>query len=103
LAEPFVVHLRDWYVNRRFQPADEFMSSYADWLPILKQLFMAGNYLEIFGFVQWVLRHHAKPHRLEINVEEAFRASRAAYALFDNDTIMPIGSDAERETSPGLS
>jgi hypothetical protein len=64
---------------------------------------MAGNYLEIFGFVQWVLRHHAKPHRLEINVEEAFRASRAAYALFDNDTIMPIGSDAERETSPGLS
>jgi hypothetical protein len=59
---------------------------------------MAGNYLEIFGFVQWVLRHQAKPHQLEINVEEALRTSRAAYGVFDTDTIVPIGSDAERET-----
>jgi hypothetical protein len=98
LAGPFVVLLRDWHVNRRFQPADEFMPSCADWLPILKQLFMAGNYLEIFGFVQWVLRHQVKPHRLEINVEEALRTSRAAYGVFDTDTIVPIGSDPERET-----
>jgi hypothetical protein len=45
-----------------------------------------------------VLRHEEKPYRLEIEVAEALRASRAAYAVFDNDTIVPIGSDTERET-----
>jgi hypothetical protein len=59
---------------------------------------MEGDYLRIFGFVQWVLRHEAKPPGLETDIETTLRESRAAYALFDNDTIIPIGSDAERET-----
>lgn len=59
---------------------------------------MEGDYLRIFGFVQWVLRHAAKPYELEIEVERSLRESRAAYALFEGDTIIPVGSDAERET-----
>jgi hypothetical protein len=58
---------------------------------------MEGDYIEVYGFIQWALRHRAKPYRLEIEVDEALRVSRAAYAVFDNDTIVPIGSDAERE------
>jgi len=50
------------------------------------------------GFVEWVLRHEKKPPRLEIYVENALLESRAAYGLFDYDTIVPIGSDADRET-----
>jgi hypothetical protein len=45
-----------------------------------------------------VLRHEAKPYQLETKVEDALRVSRAAYAVFDGDTIIPIGSDAERGT-----
>jgi hypothetical protein len=56
------------------------------------------HYTKLFGFVQWVLRHEEKPYQLEIAVDDALRASRAAYAVFDNDTIIPIGSEAERET-----
>jgi hypothetical protein len=77
---------------------DEFTSSFDDWLEDLKGLFWEGDYLRIFGFLQWVLRHEEKPYRLEIEVAEALRASRAAYAVFDDDTIIPIGSDTERET-----
>jgi hypothetical protein len=90
--------LRDWHVTRRFKAADDFSNSNAYWTNELKLMFIGGDYLTIFGFVQWVLRHDAKPYGLEIEVEGALRASRAAYAVFDDDTIIPIGSDPERET-----
>jgi hypothetical protein len=95
VQEPFLSLLRDWHVKRCFKAADEFTSSFEYWLEELKGVFMEGDYLKIFGFVQWALRHGDKPYRLEIEVDDALRESRAAYALFDNDTIIPIGSDAE--------
>jgi hypothetical protein len=61
-------------------------------------MFMGGDYVTVFGFIQWVLRHDAKPYGLEIEVDGALRESHAAYAVFEDDTIIPIGSDAERET-----
>lgn len=98
LEGPFAQCLYYWHVACCFQAADEFTLSYDYWLNELKSIFKEGDYLEIFGFVQRVLRHDAKPYELEIEVEDALRASRAAYAVFDGDTIIPIGSDAERET-----
>ena len=97
LSEPIVTLLYEWHVKRQFKAADEFSPNYLDWVEKLKPVFMEGDYVEIFGFVQWALRHPFKPDQLEIEVDEALRASRAAYALFDRDTIVPIGSDAERE------
>ena len=52
----------------------------------------------MLGFVQWFLRHGKKPSELEIQVDDALLTSVAAYALFEGDTNVPIGSDAERET-----
>jgi hypothetical protein len=98
LQGPFVQLLYNWHVTRCFRPADEFGRTSAYWTDELKSIFMAGDYLAIFGFVQWVLRQPEKPHQLEIEVEDALRASRTSYAVFDGDTIVPIGSDAERET-----
>jgi len=90
--------LYDCYIERWHLAADEFTTSFDYWTEQLKTVFMEGDYLKIFGFVQWVLRHEEKPPGLETYIETALRESRAAYALFDNDTIIPIGSDAERET-----
>jgi hypothetical protein len=98
VQEPFLSLLYDWHVTRCFNAADEFTSSCAYWLEELKSVFMQGDYLKTFGFVQWVLRHDKKPYRLEIGIDDALQARRAAYAVFDGDTIIPIGSDAERET-----
>jgi hypothetical protein len=90
--------LYDWHVIRCFEPADEFVPSYEYWLDELKPLFMEGHYTKVFGFLQWVLRHETKLYGLDIGVDVALRESRAAYSLFENDTIIPIGSDAERES-----
>jgi hypothetical protein len=90
--------LLDWHVEHCFKAADDFSSKTSRWTDELKSIFMECDYIAIFGFVQWVLRHQQKPHMLERAVEAALRASRAAYAVFDDDTIIPIGSDAERET-----
>jgi hypothetical protein len=98
LQGPFVQLLRDWHVTRCFKAADEFSDGSGYWTNELKSIFMGGDYVAIFGFVQWVLRHDAKPHQLEIEIEDALRVSQAAYAVFDGDTIVPVGSDPERET-----
>jgi hypothetical protein len=98
LDEEFVQVLYDWHVGRCFRAADEFKPSYEYWVEELKPLFLQGHYTKVFGFVEWVLRHEYKPHELEIDLTNALRKSRAAYAVFDGDTIIPIGSDAERET-----
>jgi hypothetical protein len=98
LKGPLVQLLRDWHVEQRFRAADEFTSMHEWWVKELRSIFMNGDYLQIFGFAQWVLRHKAKPYRLEIEVGDALRKSRAAYAILDGDTIIPVGSDAEAAT-----
>jgi predicted metal-binding protein len=64
----------------------------------VKAIFQYGEYSEILGFLQCVLRQANCPHDLPDNVEATLRLSRAAYSVIDRDTIIPIGSDAERET-----
>jgi hypothetical protein len=98
LSGPVVRLLHDWHVKRCCRAADEFIPVYRVWLAEPKPIFMNGSYIESFGFVQWVLRHPAKPYNLDVEVDEALRTSRAAYAVFDRDTIVPVGSNAERET-----
>jgi hypothetical protein len=98
VQEPFLSLLYDCYVERWHRAADEFTSSFDYWIEELKSVFMKGDYIRVLGLVEWVLRHEMKPPRLEIDIENALLESRAAYALFDHDTIVPIGSDAQRET-----
>jgi hypothetical protein len=88
----------DWHVTHQFKADDDFSDQTKRWINEVKLIFTYGDYIRIFGFIQWVLRHPNKPTMLEIPVEAALRASRAAYAVIDGDTIIPIGSDAERET-----
>jgi hypothetical protein len=95
---PVLSLLYDYHVGRLHLAADEFTSSTEYWTRKLKSIFMDGDYLGIFGCVQWVLRHKAKPIGLEIEIETALRLSGAAYGLFDKATIIPTGTDAERET-----
>src|SRR5215469_17820581 len=73
----FIQVLKDWHVVRSFRPADEFIPKYQSCLIQMKPIFMEGDYLQVLGFVQWLLRHPAKPYELEIEVGNALRASRA--------------------------
>jgi hypothetical protein len=51
---------------------------------------MEGDYTKIFGFVQWVLRHEAKPYEFEMEVSNALRICRAA-CVFRSNVITDSG------------
>jgi hypothetical protein len=85
-----------YYVDRRHRPADEFNS--VKFMEELKATFLGANYIGVLGFIQWILRRQEQSSKLHEYVEAALRESRAAYRVFDRDTIVPIGSDAEGET-----
>jgi hypothetical protein len=90
--------LRRKHVYRDLRPHDEFPMIRLSVRSEVKQLIINENYLQVFGLLQWMLRQPEIPQRLHEDIEDALRQSRAAYAVFDRDTIIPVGSDAERET-----
>jgi hypothetical protein len=75
--------------------ADEFDNLHDLLMPPTKAIFTKGNYIEVLGFTQWVLRHPSCPYGLASAVDEALEASHAAYRVIDEDTIAPIGSEEE--------
>jgi hypothetical protein len=90
------------HVDRDHQPLDEFSFLKESLVRRVKTIILEKDYIQIFGFVQWVLRNPHLPERfgeppLHKLIEDALHKCRAAYAVFDRDTIVPIASEAERE------
>jgi hypothetical protein len=98
VVKPFSNLLYDLHVERWCRPADEFTSSLENWVTELKPVFYVGDYIQIFGLTQWMLRHRLQPDRLPEDLNYALHITQTAYAVFDRDTIIPIGSAAERDT-----
>ncbi len=92
-VNPWHSILYNEYVRRQFQPADEF--EFYQRVHVTKNTILYGTYLEVFGLVQWVLRDPNCPAGLADQLADVLRESRAAYAVFDGSTIIPVGSDAE--------
>jgi len=87
----------DFHVRRSHRMADDFDTSmYRVSLP-LKAVFQEGEYGQVFGLVQWLLRHPNCPTGLAGEVAAVLEECRSAYSLVDGDTIVPKGSDAETE------
>jgi hypothetical protein len=57
-----------------------------------------GDYLEVFGFLQFALRHPLCPSDLPDAIEHALRCGRAAYRVLDRTTFVPVASDHDAET-----
>lgn len=83
------------YVDRRM--ADEFENHVKLHVETTKRIFKEGDYLEIFGWLQHVLRANP-PYQFEEQIDRALRYGRAAYRVLDKKTIVPVGSDAELDT-----
>jgi hypothetical protein len=98
LTEPWDRIFREKHVFRDHKPADEFRNRADHLVAELKTIFFYSEYFQVLGFVQWVLRQSNRPYDLDQQVDVALRRSRAAYPVLDRYTIIPIGSDAERET-----
>ncbi len=77
--------------------ADEFTTVFDASHKEIKKIFASGDYVQIFGFVQWLLRRPDCPIRSR-DVQKMLKHSRAAYRLLDDGkTFVPISDDTERE------
>jgi hypothetical protein len=94
LGSAWTAILRDWFVHHEHGFADEFSHVLEDWLAPLKAKFVRRNYLEIFEFVQFTIRHPEAPYNFEGRVANALSQSRAAYFV-DGTTIFPKASVEE--------
>lgn len=98
IGEPWVTILYEWHVSHEHKMADEFSSSFVDVAKQVKTIFVSGDYVRVFEFVQWVIRHRSRPGKFEAQVDRVLDQGRAAYRVLDGRTIFPVGSDAERQT-----
>jgi hypothetical protein len=97
LRAPWDALLRDMYSFRyhRFT----FVNKADDLIQEVQHIFEHGSYLEVLGWLQWVLRDPNRPPGFDREIEMALRFGRAGYRLLDDSkTIVPFGSDAELET-----
>lgn len=78
-------------------PSDEFKTSAHAHEDKIKLTILRGNYALALGWIQWVIRHRLCPQTLRAAVKTTLEEGRAAYRLVE-DTIVPIGSEAELKT-----
>jgi hypothetical protein len=88
--------LRYRHIYKLHKPADEFSNTYKAVCAELKPLIWSGNYVEVLGFLQLVIRHQDCPPLFARMVNACLETTHVAYRVVD-ETIVPIGSEAEIE------
>jgi hypothetical protein len=78
--------------------ADDFKNHASSLILHIKQIFSNGEYHEVFGFLQYVLRHRNRPANFSAQINQALTYGRAAYRVLDGNTIIPISSETEMLT-----
>lgn len=95
VTTPWLGILYDKHVRRDFALADEFTHAFSDQKEALRAIIVDGDYVQVLGFLQWLIRHQACPPDLPAEIDYVLQDVRAAYRVADSDTIIPIGSEAE--------
>jgi hypothetical protein len=96
--EPWSQILRNMHTHRDHAMADDFVNEVRILVPKIRQIFEHGDYVAVFGWLQWVLRRPQCPTSFSEYIGAALRNGHAAYRVLERKTIVPIGSDAEFET-----
>jgi hypothetical protein len=90
--------LRTMHVVRYHLMIDDFTASWSTQRKAVKRIFEKGSYLEIFGFLQWVMRFPTPPDNFAKVIDQRLSVCRAAYRVVNGDTITPISSPEEKHT-----
>ncbi|QIG91834.2 AbiJ-NTD4 domain-containing protein [Bradyrhizobium sp. 6(2017)] len=98
LDTPWSTILRDEHVYRKHRMVDGFVNNAKVLVQQTRQTFEAGNYADVFGWLEFVIRHPSCPHKFAESIENILRNCRAAYRVVDRTVICPIGSDTEHAT-----
>jgi hypothetical protein len=95
---PWSTILRHMHTDRYHRMEDEFVDTFKVVVAETKEIFQEGNYVAVFGWLQWVFRRQACPSQFPQQIDAALRIGHAAYRLIERTTIVPVGSDAELAT-----
>lgn len=98
LSGDWITILRDKHVRHDHKMVDEFENNFGRLSRDIKQIFVHGTYIEVFGWLQFVLRHPKCPYQFADKVNAALKSGRSAYRVLGRTTIVPIASDAEKVT-----
>ena len=90
--------LYDKHVFRDHLMVDDFDNVARVLIDGIKVIFTKGDYISIFGFLQYVLRHPDCPYEFSNKLSWALQRSGAAYSILDGKTIVPISSEFDKGT-----
>ena len=95
ITRPWSTILKDEHVYRRHRMADDFTDRAAVLVKHTRDVFELGDYIAIFGWLEFVIKHPACPTDVADDIEGILRHCRAAYRVIDKSVICPIASDEE--------
>jgi hypothetical protein len=98
LDKPWSIILKDEHVHRQHLMADDFANDAKMLTKNIRPIFERGDYLAIFGWLEYVLKHHACPRTFAESITRVLIHCRAAYRVIDGKVICPIASDTEHAT-----
>ena len=87
--------LKDEHVYRQLGMVDDFANDAKELIKETRDIFENGDYLAIFGWLEFVLKHPACPANVAKETDASLRFCRAAYRVVENKVICPIASEAE--------
>jgi hypothetical protein len=93
---PWETIFRDVWVHNLHNMIHKFENDWFPWERKLSSLFENDNYVAVFSFLQFLVRHDECPIAFKDSLQIALVTGHAAYRLVD-DTIVPIASAEEGE------
>lgn len=98
LDDPWETIMRIKHTHYDYKFADEFRNDPTKLIQDVKRIFASGSYIEVFGFLQWLLQTFRSPPIKPLHIQRVLEHSRAPYRVVDDRIIVPIASEAEGET-----
>jgi hypothetical protein len=86
------------HIHRDHGMVDEFENDFDFHVDRVKAIIQDGSYVEILGWIQWVLRRKDCPSNFSETISQALQQGRAAYRVADGGTIFPFGSEEQADT-----
>lgn len=96
LESPWQNILRDMYTYRYHRMT--FTNDADALIAEVQNVFERGDYVALFGWLQWVLRRRDCPVMFSEKIDYALQFGHAAYRVLDRRTIVPMGSETELKT-----
>lgn len=86
LGSPWKRILEDWWVFVKHQAIDEFPNALSI-IAIVKREIRSTDYLQVYGFLEFLIRRPDLPKELRSNFELALEKARSPYRVVDNSIV----------------